>query len=453
MILPPDDSIRHSVARVRRLSLLGLWAISLLWLLLIPALQLLMGLNAFQAETSARVTMAADRLSTYVASRVNTWEFEDERLRNATREVLRGGQHRVQRIELTSRDRVVLFDVREPAPEPSWLSRTMEAEVSDGRRTVATLAVTYSLYALVRPAEVALLGGAVSMLVLLAIGRMVVRRALDRTLDEMDRRGVQLAARVRELEATREELAVQLRERERDQRDLSRHAASLEMAGTDFAHVAQITTHHMQEPLRTVLSYSQLLLRWHASQGVEDEKAREYMGFIRTGIHRMKVQLRALSTYVSLREADFSPTLMDMGVLMDEVAAAESRVLANAGAILEWSDMPVVVSNPARLRSVLESLIDNSLRWRLPDTLHRIGVSAFQAGSHWVVRVSDNGVPLEQRDPERLFNLLVHDEPGHVAVGLAPARLTVFLLGGSLWAEDTPDGGASFCFTLPEPDE
>ena len=112
----------------------------------------------------------------------------------------------------------------------------------------------------------------------------------------------------------------------------------------------------------------------------------------------------------------------------------------------------MVVSNPDRLRTVLGSLIDNSLRWRRDDRPHHISVTAFSTGSHWVVRMSDDGRPLEDRDPQRLFHLLVHDEPGHVSVGLAPARLTVFLLGGALWAEEAPGGGTSFCFTLPDPE-
>jgi light-regulated signal transduction histidine kinase (bacteriophytochrome) len=175
--------------------------------------------------------------------------------------------------------------------------------------------------------------------------------------------------------------------------------------------------------------------------------------FIRGGINRMKEQLRALSSYVALREADFSTTMLDLGVLMEDLAASEARLLNEAGAVLEWGDdLPVVISNPIRLRSVLATLVESSLRWRLPSTVHRIVVSATCTDSHWVVRVSDNGWALENRDPNRLFHLLVHDEPGTMAVGLAPARLTVFLLGGTLWAEEAPGGGTSFCFTLPEPE-
>ncbi|MBR9970286.1 sensor histidine kinase [Magnetospirillum sulfuroxidans] len=453
MIPDSKDEFHRSVANVRRLFSLVLWCIALFWLLIIPGMQIVMGFRSLEAETSVRTSMAADRLSTHVASRIGTWEFEGERMRSLAREALRGGAHHPTRVVLTSLGGNEIINEIEPGEPFPWLSMDVHDDVTDGRRRVGDLRVTYSLYGLVRPVEVAFLGGVVSMLLLLTFGRRLVSRGLDRALAEVDARGAQLAARVHDLEETRQELAVQLKARDLDQRQLARHAASLEMAGSDFAHVAQVTTHHLQEPLRTVLSYAQLLLRWHTGTGAEDEKAQEYVDFIRGGINRMKEQLRALSSYVALREADFSTTMLDLGVLMEDLAASEARLLNEAGAVLEWSDnLPMVVSNPIRLRSVLATLVESSLRWRLPSTLHRIVVTATCTDSHWVVRVSDNGWALENRDPNRLFHLLVHDEPGTMAVGLAPARLTVFLLGGTLWAEEAPGGGASFCFTLPEPE-
>lgn len=447
------DDFLASMGRVRRLFQAGLWVVAILWLLLIPAAQLLMGYRAFQVEGVARTGMAADRLSSYVSGRLGMWEFEEERLRNLTRDMLRGGEHQVRRVVLTTLDGRVVFDDDATAAPMPWLTADIVDTVSDGRDTVAHLRVSYSLHALVRPVQVAFLGGLVSMILLLYLGHFVVSRALDRALHEVERRGRQLSARIDELEATRQELAHQLAEREHDQRQLSRHSASLDMAGADFAHVAQLTTHHLQEPLRTILSYAQLLLRWHEGQGGDTGKSREYVEFIRGGVSRMKTQLKALSGYLALRESDFTPSLMDLGVLMEEVAAAKARLLAEHGVTLEWGELPVVVSNRDRLRNVLGALVEVSVRWRDPDRLHRIRLEASTGPEHWQVRLTDNGLPLARRDPEHLFQLLVHDEPGHMVVGLAPARLTVFLLGGSLWAEEAGHGGACFCFTLPMPEE
>lgn len=441
------------MGRVRWLFHAGLWLVAILWLLLIPASQVLMGYRTFQVEGEARTRMAADRLSSYVSGRLGMWEFEEERLRNLTRDMLRGGEHHVRRVVLTTLDDQVVFEDDGAAEPLPWLTADIVDTVTDGRDTVARLRVSYSLHALVRPVQVAFLGGLVSMILLLYLGHYVVSRALDRALHEVERRGRQLTARIDELEATRQELAHQLTQREHDQRQLSRHSASLDMAGADFAHVAQLTTHHLQEPLRTILSYAQLLLRWHEGQGGDTGKSREYVEFIRGGVSRMKTQLRALSGYLALREADVSPSLMDLGVLMEDVAAAKARLLAEHGVTLEWGELPVVVSNRDRLHNVMAALVEVSVRWRDPGRRHRIHVQASAGPEHWMVRLADNGLPLDRRDPEHLFHLLVHDEPGHMAIGLAPARLTIFLLGGSLWAEEVEHGGACFCFTLPVPEE
>lgn len=440
------------MSRVRGLFSAVLGVIGVLWLLVVPAAQVLLGYGAFDAEAVARTGMAADRLSSHVAARPNTWEFESERLAALIRDALRGGQYRPMRILLTDSAGNDVLDLHEPKGPLPWLTADVVDVVSNGHDPVARLTVTYSLYTLVRPVEVAFIVGLISMLVLLGGARLVLRRAADRAMAEVDARGRELAERVRDLDAARHELALNLHEREADRKKLARHAASLEMAASDFAHVAQITTHHLQEPLRTVLSYAQLLVRWQQGGGQDGARGAEYLGFIRSGVHRMKIQMRALATYVSLREADFSIRLLDLDVLMDEVAAAEATALQAAGASLRWSDLPVVVSNGDRLRSVLGALVESALRWRHADRPLRIDVSAEISDTQWLVRMHDNGRSLAERDPNRLFHLLVHDEPGSVSVGLAPARLTVFLLGGALWAEDLDADGANFCFTLPVPE-
>ncbi|MGE4281197.1 MAG: ATP-binding protein [Magnetospirillum sp.] len=447
------EDFENSVLRLRRLFQLGLWLVAALWLLLIPGAQIWMGYHAFQTEGKARTGMAADRLSSYVFSHLETWEYEGDRLLYMTRDSLRGGEHHAFRTVLSDGEGRVVFEDNGASVLWPWLVADIEDTISDGRRVVGHLRVSFSLYALVRPVQVAFLGGLISMVVLLYLGRFGVSRALDRSLHEVELRGRQLSSRVHELELTREELARQLKEREKDQRQLSRHGASLEMAGADFSHVAQLAAHHLQEPLRTILSYSQLLLRWHESTADESDKAGEYVKYIGGGVARMKGQLKALSAYMTLREADFTCALMDLGSVLEEVAAAKARLLVEAGATLQWNDLPVVVSNRDRLRAVLESLVETSLRWRDPHRRHQIKVSAHSTPDHWVVKVVDNGLPLASRDPDHLFQLLVHDEPGHTVIGLAPARLTVFLLGGSLWAEEDEDGAVGFCFTVAVPEE
>ena len=448
------DPFHRSINRVRQLFSLVLLAVALMWLLVVPAAQMLLGYRSFAADTRARTSMAADRLSSYVASRTSMWEYEGGRLAALTHDAVRGGEFHPQHILLRGVDGSTVLDMDEPSAPAPWLSATVGESVTDGHQVVARLEITYSLYALVRPVLVALVVGLASMLVLLGGARMLMLRALDRAMAELDGRGRQLAEQVGELERTRAELALQLQAREEDRRKLAQHAASLEMAANDFAQVAQIATHHLQEPLRTVLSYAQLLVRWQQGDAAGNVgQGGDYLAFIKGGVHRMKVQMRALAAYASLREADYTPRLMDLGVLMDEVVAADSQVLDAAGASVRWGELPVMSCHPERLRSVMGALVESALRWRRPGQPLSIVVEAGQSEQTWLIRVTDDGRPLAERDPSRLFHLLVHDEPGSVSVGLAPARLIAFLLGGALWAEDAADGtGACFCLTLPIPE-
>ena len=142
MTRPHVDAVHRSIVKIRRWFFLGLSGIALFWLLVIPGAQVLLGHNAFTADTAARTTMAADRLSAHIASRVNTWEFEGERLGNLAREALRGGEHHVQRVVLTGRDGHDLFDFREPAAPLPWLIAEIEENVSNGRVAVGRLRVT-----------------------------------------------------------------------------------------------------------------------------------------------------------------------------------------------------------------------------------------------------------------------------------------------------------------------
>jgi signal transduction histidine kinase len=94
-------------------------------------------------------------------------------------------------------------------------------------------------------------------------------------------------------------------------------------------------------------------------------------------------------------------------------------------------------------------LIAAALRHRRPDVEPVLTVTAADGEDMWLIRVEDNGAGLDDRDPERMFDLLIHDADGGMSVGLAPARLTAFMLGGRLWAQPGHDGGVVLCLEIP----
>lgn len=421
-------AVIRSVARVRRLFTLGLAAVGFLWLFVIPAFEVWQRYSQASLEAEIRLGLVADRMSSFIAANLDIWEFEGVRLPSVVAGVLRGGTNPPSRLAFIDQAGAVNeFPVRGVRGVFNLL---LEETVTDGRLPVGRVAMEVPLDEALRPA---LLSGAIglgSMGLLLLLVRMVGRKALDRSLAVIEDTTASLSRRIGELEEAKRQLAA--------------HSVHLNMATQDITHVAMLTTHHLREPLRTILSYSQLLIRWHET-GATSGEADSYVGFLKTGVTRMQAQLKALSTYLGLRERLLVPAPL---ALEDAFRVAALR-LDNAVAV-EWDELPVVATDAEMMADLLADLLSHVALHRHPEAAPAVRVSARAQGAGWEIRLADNGRPLAERDPERMFHLLVHAEGGAMSVGLASARLMAFLLGGALWAEDGPDGrGAVLCFTLP----
>ena len=427
-VLESSKAVIHSVARVRRMFTLGLAAVGFLWLFVIPSFEIWQRYSQTRLEAGIRLGLVSDRISSFIASNLEIWEFEGVRLPSVVAGVLRGSTNPPSRLAFIDLGgNVNEFPVR---GAKGRFNLTLEDVVTDGRLPVGRVVMEVPLDEALQPA---LLSGAIglgSMALLLLLARMVGRKALDRSLLVIEGTTESLSRRIEELEEARRQLAA--------------HSAHLKMATQDITHVALLTTHHLREPLRTILSYSQLLVRGHES-GAEGDEAGSYVGFLKTGVTRMQAQLKALSTYLSLRERPLDPAPL---ALEDALKVAALR-LDNAVAV-EWGELPVVTADAEMMADLLAELLSYAARNRYPEAGPAVRVQARAMESSWAIRLADNGPPLAERDPERMFHLLVHAEGGAMSPGLASARLIAFLLGGALWAENGEDGhGTVLCVTLP----
>ncbi|EME71431.1 Signal transduction histidine kinase [Paramagnetospirillum caucaseum] len=423
-------AVIHSVARVRRMFTLGLVAVGFLWLFVIPTFEVWQRYSQARLEAEIRLGLVADRISSFIAANLDIWEFEEVRLPAVVAGVLRGGTNPPSRLAFVDQGgRVNEFPVR---GQRGRFNLRLEDTVTDGRLPVGRVVMEVPLDEALQPA---LLSGAIglgSVALLLLLARMVGRRALDRSLAVIEDTTGSLARRIQELEEARRELAA--------------HSAHLNMATQDITHVALLTTHHLREPLRTILSYSQLLVRWHET-GAEGDEAAGYVGFLKTGVIRMQTQLKALSSYLALRERPLAPAPL---ALEDAFKVAGQRL--DNGVAVEWGDLPVVTADAEMAADLLADLLAHAARYRRSEAAPVVRVQARTVKDAWEIRLADNGLPLAERDPERMFHLLVHAEGGAMSAGLGSARLMAFLLGGALWAEDGEAGqGAVLCFTLPRP--
>jgi PAS domain S-box-containing protein len=236
---------------------------------------------------------------------------------------------------------------------------------------------------------------------------------------------------------------VDISARKRAEEELRRSNAELER----FAYVA---SHDLQEPLRMVGNYVQLLGRRY--QGKLDSDADEFIGFALDGAVRMQRLIEDLLAYsrVSSRGAEFAPT--DAGLVLDRALANLRLAIEDAGALVTRDSLPVVPADQSQLEHVFLNLIGNALKFR-GGQRPAVHVSAVQHDGDWQFSVRDNGIGIESQYFDRIFVIFqrLHGReqyPG-TGIGLAITKRIVERHGGRIWVESQPGEGSTFFFTLP----
>ncbi len=231
---------------------------------------------------------------------------------------------------------------------------------------------------------------------------------------------------------------------------LERHAADLVRSNQDLEQFAYIASHDLQEPLRKVASFCQLLQRRYAGQ--LDERADQYIAFAVDGAHRMQRLINDLLSFSRIGRGpdEFAP--VDLNRVVAAAASGDSRVGLPKNAV-SWSDLPVVPGSEQLLTALFSNLISNSVKFRRPDVPAKVWISATRVGSLWEITCRDNGIGIDPGAAEKIFVIfqrLHHRDayPG-TGIGLAIAQRIVEHHGGRIWADTASADGATIRFTLP----
>lgn len=241
-------------------------------------------------------------------------------------------------------------------------------------------------------------------------------------------------------------------DRLREERDA--HAAELARSNRDLEHFAYVASHDLQEPLRMVTSFVQLLERRYGEQ--LDDQAREYIGYAVDGATRMQQLINDLLAYsrVGSRGTPFAP------VDLSEIVGAGLRDLRGAldaaGAEVVVGTLPVVVGDPTQLGQLFTNLVGNAVKFNEGGT-PTIRIEAEPAGEHWSFTVADDGIGIAPEHADRVFTLFqrLHTREEHpgTGMGLAICRRIVERHGGRIWVEPNEPRGSVFRFTLPAEDQ
>jgi signal transduction histidine kinase len=230
-----------------------------------------------------------------------------------------------------------------------------------------------------------------------------------------------------------------------------RSRAELERSNADLEAFAYLASHDLAEPLRAVSGFVSLLERRYGTS--LDEEAREIIGHAVDGARRMQTMIDDLLLYSRTGTVDLRPERVATG----DVVAAALRDLAprleETGAQVQVGELPAVQADPPQLQRVFQNLLSNAIKYTAPDVEPRVLVSGRQADGDCELAVTDNGIGIDPRNAERVFEMFarVHGGPEYrgTGLGLAISRRIVERHGGRLWVEANPGGGSVFRLTLP----
>jgi signal transduction histidine kinase len=265
----------------------------------------------------------------------------------------------------------------------------------------------------------------------------------DRLNTELDRTNKGVISLYKEIEDKNLALVREIMDRQRAEERLARSNRELE-------HFAYIASHDLQEPLRMIASFLQLLSMEYDEK--IDQEGKEYIKFAVDGAIRMKSLIEDLLTYsrVESKGKAFVPT--DMEEVFERVLLDLNQNIKESGASVTHDPLPTLKADSLQMMQLLQNLIRNGIKFHGEET-PRIHVSARRKDEEWLFSVKDNGIGIEPQYQERIFiifqRLHTRDEYSGTGIGLAICKRIVERHGGRIWVQSELGKGATFFFTIP----
>jgi signal transduction histidine kinase len=265
--------------------------------------------------------------------------------------------------------------------------------------------------------------------------------ALARDVEEMRRR---IVAAYEESETARDEL--------RAQADLlAVQADDLRRSNDELEQFAYVASHDLQEPLRKVASFCQMLERRY--KGQLDERADQYIEFAVDGAKRMQLLINDLLAFSRVGRTSAGMTEVDCNTIARRAADTLATAALEADADIVLGDLPVVHGDETLLTQLLQNLLGNAMKFRSPDRKCRVELTAEREGDDWHFRCADNGIGIEPQYAERIFvifqRLHSKDQYAGTGIGLSLCKKIVEYHGGRIWLDTGRVDGSTVHWTLP----
>jgi signal transduction histidine kinase len=257
--------------------------------------------------------------------------------------------------------------------------------------------------------------------------------------------------RTAELKLLNEQLQRDVAERKRAEEALAQQAQELARSNTELEQFAYVASHDLQEPLRMVRSYVQLLDRRY--KGQLDKDADEFIAYAVDGATRMQTLINDLLKYsrVGTQGKPVKPT--DCAKVLQTVLANLQMAIEENDAQMTHDDLPTVMADEVQLTQLFQNLISNAIKFHSDDP-PKVHVGVEHRSGEWMFSVRDNGIGIESQQTERIFmifqRLHTREEYKGTGIGLAVCKKIVGRHGGRIWVEAEPGKGSTFFFTIPD---
>jgi len=241
-----------------------------------------------------------------------------------------------------------------------------------------------------------------------------------------------------------------LRLRRRAEEDLAKKAVELARSNADLEQFAYIASHDLQEPLRMVAAYTQLIAERY--RGKLDDNADKFIGYACEGALRMQTLINDLLAFSRIGRTGVKAGRVNCDAAMAEVLLNLGPAIRDCGATVSYAPLPEVLADSSQMTQVFQNLIGNAIKFRGKEP-PEILVQAEKAGQDWLFTVSDNGIGIAPESAENIFvafqRLHTRTEyPGN-GIGLSICKKIIERNGGKIWVESGMSKGSSFKFTLP----
>ncbi len=231
---------------------------------------------------------------------------------------------------------------------------------------------------------------------------------------------------------------------------LQRRAEELARSNEELEQFAYVASHDLQEPLRMVTSYVQLLARRY--KGRLDARADAFIQHAVNGTHRMHLLINDLLQYSRARSKPLELVPTDCEAALSQVLVDLKIPIEGQRAVITHDPLPTVAADAGQIQQLLLNLVGNAIKFHKMGESPRVHVSARDNGSHWLFSVRDHGIGIDPKDSRRIFEMFErlhsHREYSGTGVGLAICARIVERHGGRIWVESAVGTGCTFFFTI-----